>query len=183
MCPFFEKARRQLVRSYRGMRCHADALRELDRAAALNHRNNRLGVWCVEGHAEDAIALEALADLDAYLGRHLRDARALAWKGETLAQMGRSTEALSALERATRLDLTYGRAWAWLGRVLLQFDDAAGAERTLTRALNERRIEYSWISAWRAELARADLSAACRHFDARHLGSPVKAGLPGGRAR
>ena len=73
---------------------------ELDRAAALNHRNDWLGVWRAEGQPDGASARQALAELDAHLARRPRDARALAWKGETLAQIGRLPEALAALDAA-----------------------------------------------------------------------------------
>ncbi len=151
LCPHFEKAHRQLVRSLRGAGKTGAALRELDRAATLNHRNNWLGVWRVEGHPDDATARQALAEIDAHLARRPRDARALAWKGETLAQIGRLTEAIDILDAA--LNLKADDAWAlcWRGEALLGLGRVAEARADLDRAI-VRDASYGRAWAWRGRV-------------------------------
>ena len=195
LCPGFEKAYRQKVRALRALGRTREALKTLEAAVRLNHRNDWLGAWRVEGTSfgpaaekavfelreylpkakgpEKARALgwlgetlsqlgrpeEALSELDAALAVDEKFAWAHAWKGEALAALGRPDSARAALDRALELDPAYGRAWAWRGRVRADRGDWAGAEADFDKALAIRRIEYSWILAWRGE-ARLALGRA-----------------------
>jgi tetratricopeptide (TPR) repeat protein/MoaA/NifB/PqqE/SkfB family radical SAM enzyme len=161
LCPLFEKARRQLVRSLRGAGRTAEALRELDRAARLNHRNDWLGVWRAEGQPDGAGARQALAELDAHLARRPRDARALAWKGETLAQIGRLPEALAALDAALARSPRDAGALAWRGEALLRLGRVTEARADLERAAKldpESGRAWAWLG--RALLLSGDAAGA-----------------------
>lgn len=145
------------------------ALAELDAHLARKPRDARALAWKGETLAQIGRLPEAVAALDAALARAPRDAWALAWRGETFVRLGRLAEARADLDRAIALDVDYGRAWAWRGRARLLAADAEGADADLTRALSVRRVEYAWLSAWRAEArlalkrpaqAREDLDAA-----------------------
>lgn|GEM_PF-223598 len=127
------------------------ALAELDAHLARRPRDPRALAWKGETLAQVGRLPEAVAALDAALAAAPRDGWAFAWRGEALLRLGRVSEARADLDRAVRLDPDYGRAWAWRGRARLLSGDAAGAEADLTRAISVRRVEYAWISAWRAE--------------------------------
>jgi len=161
LCPLFEKARRQLVRSLRGAGRTAEALRELDRAAALNHRNDWLGVWRAEGQPDGASARQALAELDAHLARRPADARALAWKGETCVQIGRLPEAVAALDAALKRAPRDAWALAWRGEALLRLGRLGEARADLDRSV---RLDPSYGRAWawrgRARLLAGDAAGA-----------------------
>lgn len=148
LCPDFEKAYRPLVRALRGAGRVAEALETLDRAAALNHRNGWLGVWRVEGQADEH---GALAALETHLASHPDDARARRWRGEALTQLGRHEEALADLDRA--LSLEPGSAWAraWKGEALYKLGRAAEAREALDAAVG-LDPDYGRAWAWRGRL-------------------------------
>lgn len=201
LCPSFEKAYRPLVRALRATGQTGKAIEALETAAVLNHRNDWLGNWRVEGAADDGPARAALMELDLFLERRPGNARALAWRAETLVQLGRfdeglrdldaalglsaklawahawrgeallkagrGEEAAAALDRAVALDPSYGRSWMWRGRVKALRGDWAAALADFEAAAAARRVEYSWLDAWRGqalfELGRAE--EALKHLD------------------
>lgn len=161
ICPLFEKAHRQLVISLRGAGRTAEALRELDRAANLNHRNDWLGLWRADGQADDEYARRALAELDIYLASHPDDAVALAWRGETLTQIGRLTEALTALDGALARKPHNAAALAWRGEAYLRLGRIADALFDLEQSIKLRPDDgRAWAWHGRARFLLGDAVGA-----------------------
>jgi tetratricopeptide (TPR) repeat protein len=151
LCPDFEKAYRPLVRALRALGDTPGALRALEKVAALNHRNNWLGNWRVEGVPDDDAAKAALSELDAALKRRPGAVRVLAWRGETLTQMGRLEAGLKDLDAALRLAPTLSWARAWRGECLLKLGRLEDSRADLDRAVaSDPSYGRSWI--WRGRL-------------------------------
>jgi tetratricopeptide (TPR) repeat protein/pyruvate-formate lyase-activating enzyme len=161
LCPGYEKARRQLGVAWRGAGTPAAAHNELDRATALNHRNNWIGVWRAEGHPPEAAGTRALVELDAYLLKRPRDARARLWRGETLVQIGRLPEGLAAIDAALKTRPRDGWALSWRGEALLKLGRVAEARQDLDRAV-AAAPDYGRAWAWRgrARLLSGDPAGA-----------------------
>ncbi len=127
------------------------ALAELDEFLRRKPGHARALAWRGETLTQVGRLQDGLRDLESALRISPDDAWALAWKGECLLKLGRGDEALGALDRAVSLDASYGRALIWRARLRALGKDWSGALADFEAAAAARRVEYSWLDAWRGQ--------------------------------
>ncbi|MBI5629751.1 MAG: tetratricopeptide repeat protein [Elusimicrobia bacterium] len=130
------------------------ALEELEAFGAENSGHAWTLAWLGETLVQLGKFDQALSSLDKALSLPLPPsgrAWAFCWKGECLLRSGRARESIPCFNRALRLDPGYARAWAWRGRAKALEGSWRGALADYRKTLAARRVEYSWIYAWKAE--------------------------------
>ena len=149
-CPYFEKALAQRASVHKRLGKVPEAIQDLNRAAAINHRHGWLGSWTVEPAPLRPDQRAALDVLESYADRHPKAAWALAWRGEARSQVGNLFDALSDLDRALALRPL---AWvlAWKGEVLAKMGKAPEALRVLNRAA-ALDPSYGRTRAWKGRV-------------------------------
>ncbi|MBI3554093.1 MAG: tetratricopeptide repeat protein [Elusimicrobia bacterium] len=127
------------------------ALAELDAHIKVHPRDARALAWRGETRAQVGRLEAGLRDLDGALALKRDFAWAHSWRGECLIRLGRVAEARTSLDTAVELDPQYGRAWIWRGRAKALSRDWPGALADFERAAAVKRVEYSWLDAWRGQ--------------------------------
>jgi tetratricopeptide (TPR) repeat protein len=134
-CPHFEKAYAERARARLDLGRVDAALRDLEKAVAVNHRHNAFFCWTAASDPLTPDRTRVLRLLAGHARARPRSARAWAWLGEALIQAGESAAGLVALDRALALNARRPRARTWRGEALLRLERLPEAERELDAAI------------------------------------------------
>ncbi len=119
-----------------GLARYAEAVAELEKAAAGSPRSAWIAAFLARAYGNVGRGREAAAEMDRAIALDPGCAWLRAWRGEARRKAGRTKEALADFARAVSLDDRYVYSFAWRGVALSELGRDPAALRDLDRALD-----------------------------------------------